>query len=740
MSSRPLAPLVAAAAVVVALLAWSTLGRIGAPRVDPVGRRDAPVPSTVPAGPSDAGTVLEAPSVPHGTDGEVARVPVASSEPGDPPRDDRLTGEVLDALGRPLAGVRVAVQRWPLSEVSSLDLEAQRLVLPVGATDTDPAGRFTVDVPPHLPLEVVIEAPRLARVVRNPVFGGEHLRVALAVGAVLEGRVVAAGTGLGVADVALRGWNFRAGGDHDLLAGSTDATGGFRFEGLPEGALALEVRPRELASPGWREVVLEAGGRVWLDVELDPGVTVSGRISDAESGAPIAGAEVSADWTFERAVRTDADGRYVLRGFGGPGVDEVHARAPGHANAQHTFRGAPHTADVEVDFALDRGRVVTGRVVDVTGAALEGAYVAAAGAVLVGDRQRFDWNATRTGADGGFRLERLMPDLKHKLSAQHEGFGRQVYAFPLDEALHAELDLGTIMLGAPGRIVGTVVDEVGAPRPDLFVGLAVQTAEAGRWLPEGTAPARLRMTDQRTTVSDSRGRFHFADLAAGSYSVTVSQNGRVTGPAFEVPLATGEVRDDVVLEVPLGLDVSGVVVGPEGRPCERIVVRATPAEPGRPRSQDTTRADGTFRLSGLAAGRYRLEAKTAFFAGADGRELTDATVEAVEAGTDGVRIVLPAVAAVTGSVLEPDGAPAHDVAVRALTPDGKRLATARVDADGRFRLALPEGAVVDLEAVRIIPLSETDWILPEPPADAPPPPRSPGVAAGTDGVVLSFVE
>ena len=280
-----------------------------------------------------------------------------------------------------------------------------------------------------------------------------------------------------------------------------------------------------------------AAGETLGDVRLGPAAALSGRVTDAVTGQPIAGAVVvrqdegvmtldfevrylpsgddaarrraSDDAVRERAARraaltgglraavTDADGRYEIADLAPqagrdraafdfpppPGVP-VRAAHPDYVPVD-TVRPAPGTAD----FALTPAAALTGRVVNVAGAPVAGAQVRA------------------------------------------ESMGR-------------------VWLGAPG--------------------VAGHTSR----LPAGVEP----LFADEWAATDAAGRYRIFPLPAGSYRVSVGDPpaGSVAAPRDGVPVAVGAANVAPDLALTPGGTLAGRLLDADGEPLSRLIFHWPP--------------------------------------------------------------------------------------------------------------------------------------------------------------------
>ncbi|MBK8976944.1 MAG: carboxypeptidase regulatory-like domain-containing protein [Planctomycetes bacterium] len=602
--------------------------------------------------------------------------------------DGRLAGRVVDGVsGRPIAGARILVVRPFVGDGWDPEPEPTEAEL-VAEIRSDDDGRFAVGVVPAHPHRVTVEQRGYAPWRLAGVRAGRALAVALERPAALRGTVTI--DGRPGRDVEVRGLVRGLG---EVFATRSDARGTWAVDGLPPGPLRIELATRGAESPPWAELQLHAGDLLRHDVALHAGAVTVGTVTDAATGAPLAGAEVSDDARFRRAALADALGHYRLQGFPAPGAGVLHVRAPGHATAtRYVGELAARDGPQRVDFALRRGGVASGRVVDAVGVGVPDAWVAAVGARRDAPGVRGAHRvATRTRPDGSFELDGLQGELGYELLVRKPGFGVRVVPFPQPAEADTVLRLPDVALRAGGEIRGVVHDECGAPLSGVGVSLHGADRERDALARRGVGMAGSPYVDTRQAITDERGVFRFADVAVGRYRVAAAADGAEAVSALVEPTSDGELCE-AELEVFVGLAIRGRLMAADGTPVELAAGDVSRSD-GRPlRGPATVVARrGRFDVRGLEPGLHRIDWTTWRPAG------PGVSIE-VEAGARDVVVALPRTVELAGLLLAADGAPQPGAWVCARLPDGERL-SAPTGVDGRFELAVPAELPIDLDVV-----------------------------------------
>jgi protocatechuate 3,4-dioxygenase beta subunit len=380
---------------------------------------------------------------------------------------------------------------------------------------------------------------------------------------------------------------------------TTDRSGLAEFEVAPGGVNFGVVAPGRAREQGSFEARAEPMQR---DVRLGIGAVAVGRITDAATDAPVAGALVTVriggfdglstyhwagDWEVGHAT-TGADGRFTIEGMAPGTVFTLHAEAKGYADGER-----PATPWVPgrctCDLALQRGRTIRGVVLDPGGTRAPGVHVECRPAWQrpvqpgpFGDGAR----TTRADPAGGFSFAGLEADGAFVVRARGDEYGLRVVETQapvgVDEViLHFEA-MATLRVRTSGGVPGD------APGDPLRASLRRLTA-----LPDDSDLPQVA-TDGSESVQ----------LSPGRYRVLIDEAGCDPEPSAEVVLRAGQ---ETTCEIRLGsASFEGVVRDADARPVAEahVSLRETGGE-GRT-YEASTDSTGKFRLDGVAPGRHRL--------------------------------------------------------------------------------------------------------------------------------------
>jgi hypothetical protein len=377
--------------------------------------------------------------------------------------------------------------------------------------------------------------------------------------------------------------------------------------------------------------------------------SVSGRVRDGERGA--AGINVvllSSDPTTRlrqiARARTDAEGRYLLSNIA-PGRYQIMPVAPVYvlqdAPVEMWPPGRPLTLLAgetvsDVDFSVERGGVITGRVTDEGGEPIIAESVnveAADDKTPQPQRGMLDQRNRQTDDRGVYRIYGLAPG-RYRVSvgtASENGgvgygrrrvFERTYYPGVTDkgQARLVELKAGEESADVDisiGRAIKTyrasgrfVIAETGQPAPGVNFGYGITDRTGGMAGGFGGG-----------MTTNERGEFYTEPLAPGRYNVFAATNWSAPSEFYSDAVAFEVTNSDVTgLVVPLkrGASVSGVVTveGVTDRALLSKLLsqvriyswvdtgdRSMPMSGTRPTPLNP---DGTFQLTGLRPGKLRL--------------------------------------------------------------------------------------------------------------------------------------
>ena len=339
--------------------------------------------------------------------------------------------------------------------------------------------------------------------------------------------------------------------------------------------------------------------------------------------------------------------------------------------------------------------------------------------------------ATTTGPDGAFALTAL-PAGRYELRASkgryvNTGYGARRPAQPgrpFELADGQTMDDVSIAMATAGVITGRVVDDAGEPMAGVRVAPLRRVYVDGALRTVGSGP-------ERTT--DDSGTFRLFGLMPGKYflSATASEDNfgfapdvveqDVTGFAPTYFPGTPIESDAQPIEVTAGAElvadialvparlstISGVVVDARGRLAKTGMIMVRTAASGfmGPRTGGQIKPDGTFRVSGVAPGEYRLNVMAGFdtpeFPRGDmfGPGSMDLPITVSGADIADVRIVVTDAIKIAGFVTFEGAPPTGDRSVNVMTmsrdgPGGMSGGrSGQAKEDGSFTLDVRPGPV-----------------------------------------------
>lgn len=480
------------------------------------------------------------------------------------------------------------------------------------------------------------------------------------------------------------------------------------------------------------------------EIPADEGV-IRGRVVDARSRRPIAGATIAVVYDGPAVATSGQDGRYEIAGVA-PGDIEVFVRADGYVASQYgqrqptdlgatvPVRGGQATTGVNVE--LQRVGSMSGRIYDASGEGLAGVEVQML-TERYGPGGPPMWGPVgfaQTDASGLFQIPDVTPG-EHRVQA-YRGRGPRsagtdeggMYVptfFPsttrLEEALSLRVAPGQEMFGVdfellvrdPLTIAGIVTGPTGEPLGGAQIAMVPL---APVYVPSLFGPPQ-RVADD--------GRFILTDVAPGAY-VLRAEHAR--HPAVMHPVVVDDHVADVELVFREGTRLSGRILRDGGRPVpfdtSRLRVQLSQPLPGStsPRLSSSgggrVRSDETFSIDVVGPTQLQISNLPAGWAlkmvRLDGVDITD---EAIDFGNGVGRelelILTDQITHVVGRVADRRGSPVARYTVVVFPSKTERWGSARYvqgvgpDHDGVYHLrSLPPG---DYLAVAVDALRQNAW-------------------------------
>ena len=370
-----------------------------------------------------------------------------------------------------------------------------------------------------------------------------------------------------------------------MESATADGEGRFEYDGLEPGKISISG-----SAPGFQETKIDGiemvKGRnlTGFELPLTPGAVLVGRVL-APDGKPAIDAAVGivkdgGEPEFEQGpgqTATDGGGNYRLENLP-PGPVSIEAT---HDSYVRTVRDIVATEGINgLDLQFEGGQQVTGTVSGPDGAPVPGATVRL-------DAPGRGWGGPQADADadGYFVLEGVS-DGQYSLNAGAEGFAPPAERLPVQVAGQPVTGLA-VRLQATAVISGSVtgLDPSDYPKVqiDAFGG-------SGRFGDSGV---------------DSNGHYRIEGLGAGSYSLTGTVGRSGDQARAQAVLEPGQQEAVADLTFGQGVTLTGkAFLGDQ--PFTGAMVSAGGTDVSH-NGYGETEADGSFRLSGLKPGTYKVE-------------------------------------------------------------------------------------------------------------------------------------
>ena len=473
--------------------------------------------------------------------------------------------------------------------------------------------------------------------------------------------------------------------------------------------------------------------------------SISGRVLTGDTNRPLKRARVvvtASGGGPGRAAVTDEAGRFQVTALPA-GTYTITATKAGFIDGAFGQRRAVRSgtpiqlADGQrlqnIDFALARGSVITGHILDEDGEPIARTMVQALRYQYVrGERGLAPAGVDQSDDRGQYRIFGLAPgEYVVSATAAFGGFMRRVLITPPPQSMGLEDDTASTGYAPtyyPGVITAAEAARVRVAAAQELNGIDFQlrlvplaTVRGTTTEPSGVvalvsedAAGPMRMQGLRGPVRPN-GTFTISNVPPGKYLAVARIEG-ATGPATAAMQSVVVSGEDVTISLTTvrGSRLGGAITfesataaPPKGFSGFRVSAQPIGAAAALPRTGRPVDADerGQFLLADLMPGQYVIQANggagwTMKAVYLDGRDVTDQPVEIKGDNPDGLTLIFTdRVSSLTGTVGSDGGQPAAGTTVIAFASDEKfwrpqtrRIQTARADQNGSYRFdSLPPG-------------------------------------------------
>lgn len=361
----------------------------------------------------------------------------------------------------------------------------------------------------------------------------------------------------------------------------TDLDGVYLVANLPAGCYRVTVFAAGFASRSQAKITVAANQMVsGIDFILSKASTISGRVTSADSGAPVAGADVFIENSLEvsKWVETTSDGSYAFEDLPAA-VYTVTVQADGYVTIVRLVNTVEKQNITDNDFSLSSAGAISGQVTEMDGT------TPISGCLVLAISEEGEAGFAKTDVDGSYIIENLPPSSNYAVIFQKDGYAQASWN-------------------------GLVEVEPGKTNTEINLALALGATISGQVFgSDGISPVSGAMvtavvpgTGILTTTTSTDGSYSFDSLPpASNYTLWVDAVGLAAYYKDGISLSAGQHLANMNFQlVDLGVtgSISGRVVNEQNEPLANVTVYAF---------EDTSEQEGGF-ATGItdAQGNYTL--------------------------------------------------------------------------------------------------------------------------------------
>ncbi|MFC7370130.1 carboxypeptidase regulatory-like domain-containing protein [Fictibacillus iocasae] len=445
-----------------------------------------------------------------------------------------------------------------------------------------------------------------------------------------------------------------------VATGITGADGTYAISNLPQGSFTIVANATDFSNSSIG-VTLTPGlvvSGINFTLERNSG-TIVGRVTVAETGLPIAGANVSffQNNTLIGSTATDSDGFYSS-GTIAPGSYIVQASRDGFAtNNTGAVVNSGQTTTANITLSTLTG-TLSGSVIDTDGNPITGSGTI----IQVINESGIVQQTVAADNNGNFIINNLLPGTYIlNVTATNFATGNVTVTVVENQTTNVIVALASL----PATLTGLVADPTtGNPISGASVTV---TDQNGVFISSGT--------------TDNNGGFVIQNLPAGTFNVTANASGFGTD-SRSVTLTPGETEFTQLSLLPNPGSITGIIRDAAGTPVAGATVRVLDST-GAFVATVLSDSSGLYLVPGLSAGSYQVNVN------AEGFQTVVEGAQVVSNTATTLNITLSTVppGAVQGIVTSSvTGLPiaGASVQIRLLSPSGPIFATTLTDPEGEF--------------------------------------------------------